>query len=522
LNVEQPRASIEVRDAAGSSAAQEAEKLVADAEVAVPGFQPKRRTVTTGGEPAVVLDGMPGQDINRQVVMVHDGRLYHLTFAPLDDTNAERSARLEELYTTVMGSFAFLPAPGPTVTPTAQGGSAGDVALIWEGTADVGSGGEVGCDSLILTPDRQSLIKPCGSPQSTVQLLPNQAREWTELLAHFAPFEVRTGQEYLAFRGTGQVAGAAWQRAIAAWARFTFMELRAGRVGASLKTVMSWWLDPVPDQPGSCGHLLVLVFGYAYHSTGPCDGSGPDTNLITGWVGTEDWTTFDGWLYGRAPVYQGNNYFAGQGSQEMGQEELAELSGWARRVYGALAPPATSTPASTAGMTWKTFKADGGYQISYPLELYSLRDAPSAPAVLFPGVKVVDPNDSFYYREPRSVVYKVSIAVGENTQQLSLDAPAQLLAYNMVIPYDPQLLSGHAIREVTLGGAKAVRVDDLPAGAAGITVQIATVRDGRVYEVLVEPKQVSGNQAESFEPGAVTPANRQLVEDIVATFQFGD
>jgi hypothetical protein len=35
-------------------------------------------------EPAVILDGMPGQDINRVVPAAHAGRLKELTFVPAD------------------------------------------------------------------------------------------------------------------------------------------------------------------------------------------------------------------------------------------------------------------------------------------------------------------------------------------------------------------------------------------------------------------------------------------------------
>ena len=37
---------------------------------------------TVDGGPAAVVDGLPGQDINRRLVVVYDGRLYSLMFTP--------------------------------------------------------------------------------------------------------------------------------------------------------------------------------------------------------------------------------------------------------------------------------------------------------------------------------------------------------------------------------------------------------------------------------------------------------
>jgi hypothetical protein len=106
LNVEQPRAYIEVQDAAGRSAEQVADELTTDFDPVL--FNIQRSSTTIGGEQAVVLDNMPGQDINRQVVFVHSGRVYKLTFAPASADYGEIYARMESLYTVVINSFKFL------------------------------------------------------------------------------------------------------------------------------------------------------------------------------------------------------------------------------------------------------------------------------------------------------------------------------------------------------------------------------------------------------------------------------
>lgn len=107
LNADAPRAFIEVRDAAGRTADDIAADIVADLTGGAPGWDIQRRTATVGGEPAIVLDNLPGQDINRQVVIVHGGRLYHLTFVPADPQQERLYAAMERLYETVAGSMRF-------------------------------------------------------------------------------------------------------------------------------------------------------------------------------------------------------------------------------------------------------------------------------------------------------------------------------------------------------------------------------------------------------------------------------
>ncbi len=179
-------------------------------------------------------------------------------------------------------------------------------------------------------------------------------------------------------------------------------------------------------------------------------------------------------------------------------------------------------PDTLSNVHWKTFKADSGYEISYPLELYSLRNGLSSPDVLFPGTKVLEPNDSFYYHEPRAVTYKVSIAVRVNTENLSLAEPKSLLAHSAIIAYDPEVLTGLSIQQITLDGVSALRIDDLPVGPAGITTQIVAIRNDLIYEVLVEPQQLTGNLAEPFQRGEVVASNREWVDRIIATFKFSD
>jgi hypothetical protein len=44
-----------------------------------------------------VLDNMPGQDTNRQVVIVHNDRLYKLNFVPVGEDYGDAYRQMEDL-----------------------------------------------------------------------------------------------------------------------------------------------------------------------------------------------------------------------------------------------------------------------------------------------------------------------------------------------------------------------------------------------------------------------------------------
>jgi hypothetical protein len=71
-----------------------------------------RWTVTLGGEEAVVLDGMPGQELQRRVYVVHQQTLYVLAFWPARSENKAASEQMEALYTAVTSSWAWSPCSG--------------------------------------------------------------------------------------------------------------------------------------------------------------------------------------------------------------------------------------------------------------------------------------------------------------------------------------------------------------------------------------------------------------------------
>jgi hypothetical protein len=96
--------NIHIADAAGKTAAQIVDEAIA---ALGEGFNITHFEVEVDDEQAVVVDGFPGLDSNRQAFIVRNERLYVLTFMPWFP-NAAEPTPLENLYTTVMDSFHFM------------------------------------------------------------------------------------------------------------------------------------------------------------------------------------------------------------------------------------------------------------------------------------------------------------------------------------------------------------------------------------------------------------------------------
>ena len=85
---------------------------IADKEIAsFSGLSVGRGTVTLGGEEALVLDGMPGQDLVRKVYIVHQQMLYILTFSPTLTDNSAASEQMEKLYDAVTSTWSWSTCP---------------------------------------------------------------------------------------------------------------------------------------------------------------------------------------------------------------------------------------------------------------------------------------------------------------------------------------------------------------------------------------------------------------------------
>jgi hypothetical protein len=70
---------------------------------------PQRRLFTLGGEPAEILEGVPGQLFSRVVLALHNDTLYQLWFNPVDSSAPQVQPDVEKLFQAVSNSFSFLP-----------------------------------------------------------------------------------------------------------------------------------------------------------------------------------------------------------------------------------------------------------------------------------------------------------------------------------------------------------------------------------------------------------------------------
>jgi hypothetical protein len=88
-----------------------AEKIADQDMTTASGLNIGRSTLTLGDEPAVVLDGMPGQDLQRRIYVVHGQSLYVLAFMPTRSENKAAGDQLEALYTAITNSWAWSACP---------------------------------------------------------------------------------------------------------------------------------------------------------------------------------------------------------------------------------------------------------------------------------------------------------------------------------------------------------------------------------------------------------------------------
>jgi hypothetical protein len=78
-------------------------------EVVSLGIQYPSSARVVDGQQAYILERVAEQDLTRQVFIVYQGFLYHLTFMPDDPQIGEAYQQMETLYAVVMDSLRFLP-----------------------------------------------------------------------------------------------------------------------------------------------------------------------------------------------------------------------------------------------------------------------------------------------------------------------------------------------------------------------------------------------------------------------------
>lgn len=321
------RLFITVEDALGRSLEQVAEQVLTDHLIPDMEYELSPDAELAGGA-AFVIGKMAGQDLNRRVIAVHDGRVYTLIFIPDDAEQQPANAEMETLYQAVMASFAFIPPTQPMGIPSPDGYPA-DAAFSWQRRI-LGDGGAVAeCQRMDISAEGETRLGTCTELQTELAETPVQ---WEEILARFQPFNYTSGDFDLRFAGQGDIYDPAWSRALGRWAQNSYGEMSSGRVSAAGRTAVSWWLGEAEGQAGMCKHLIVLDYGYAYANIDPC-GGGDNVSTSGGWLETPEMQRFDGLLYGYATTYDADNYFTGLGEQVMGAAELEQVQVWAEQIF---------------------------------------------------------------------------------------------------------------------------------------------------------------------------------------------
>ncbi len=93
--------------AEGADLAQAVDDLLTGLPAGTPAIT--RQAAVLGGEPAEILENIPGQLFSRVAVVAHDGMLVQLWFNPMDSSVPIVLPDVERLFQAVSGSFSFLP-----------------------------------------------------------------------------------------------------------------------------------------------------------------------------------------------------------------------------------------------------------------------------------------------------------------------------------------------------------------------------------------------------------------------------
>jgi hypothetical protein len=221
-----------------------------------------------------------------------------------------------------------MPVEGATPSQPTQA----DPLLDWEGFGVWGDGDDTRCKTLQIDADHNLKAGYCGEDASASW---PAGAQFEEMVGKFAPFEYVTANERLFFRGRGQLDSPAWQRALAAWAHWTYAEVSSGHPCAACRTVLSWDFGPHPEDSSLCRHLTVLDYGYGTVETLPC-GGGDNAGYVGGWLEPAEWEPFDSWLYNLGAVFEGDNYFAGAGLEPVTPGQAGQIESWAKGVFDRL------------------------------------------------------------------------------------------------------------------------------------------------------------------------------------------
>jgi hypothetical protein len=105
MNVEAPALSVEYQPADGRTLEEVSQQIIADNAF----MELVPQSTTLGDEPAIMIDNLPGQDLSRRVITLHNDVIFQLSVIRIGDDYGEVGEEAEELYTQITSSFEFIP-----------------------------------------------------------------------------------------------------------------------------------------------------------------------------------------------------------------------------------------------------------------------------------------------------------------------------------------------------------------------------------------------------------------------------
>lgn len=106
---EAPRASLTVQ-MIGQASGRSLEQVVDEVTAEYSNLPLTRSEATLGGEPAVVVEGIPGVAGNRQLWAMHNGAIFHWVLSPTDLDDEAIAADVSAVWEQALDSFTFVPA----------------------------------------------------------------------------------------------------------------------------------------------------------------------------------------------------------------------------------------------------------------------------------------------------------------------------------------------------------------------------------------------------------------------------
>jgi hypothetical protein len=127
----------------------------------------------------------------------------------------------------------------------------------------------------------------------------------------------------------------------------------------------------------------------------------------------------------------------------------------------------------------QVYRAEGLYAVTFPADQYATEQGQTVLGeTLGDGVAVLRPKGD-------QAGYMISIAVSALLAPVTLDNPQGVIDQSVLLRYQPEIVQ---VRLAILGGQPAIRLDNLRFGEAGFAIHILTIRDNKLYEILVQPQ----------------------------------